>query len=177
MTQRPRRPFLAIGLFVVAAVAACAPADPGSTAPGTTAPSATVAQPSPTDAAPDASSPPVTQAPTTSQTDTDWGRIWDALPAGFPLFPGGTPAEDAGIGPASATYAIEGGDPAEIATWMQTALETATYSTEALSGPLEDGRFVLDSVGDGDCRIQVEAIPMGGLTFIVVRYGAACPNT
>lgn len=111
-----------------------------------------------------------------SQTDTEWGRIWDDVPRGFPTFPGSTIADDTGPDPVSATYAIAGGgDPAQIASWMQAALETATFSTEALSGPLEDGSFVLDSVGEGDCRIQVAVAPMGGLTFVTVRYGAACP--
>ena len=110
-----------------------------------------------------------------SQTDTEWGRIWDAVPAGFPTYRGSTPAEDAGVGPASASYAIDSGDAGEIASWMQTALETATYSTEALSGPLEDGSFTLDSVGGGDCRILTTITPMGGLQVITVQYGAACP--
>ena len=59
---------------------------------------------------------------------------------------------------------------------MQGALENATFSTESLSGPLEDGSFVLESVGEGECRIQVIVEPMGGLTFVIVRYGAACPD-
>ena len=54
-------------------------------------------------------------------------------------------------------------------------LELATYSTLALSGPLEDGSFVLDSVGEEDCRIETTVAPAGGLTIITVRYGAACP--
>ena len=54
-------------------------------------------------------------------------------------------------------------------------MEGATYSTESLSGPLEDGSFVLDSVGDGDCRIQTTIAPQGGLILVTVRYGAACP--
>lgn len=111
------------------------------------------------------------------QTDTEWGRIWDDVPLGFPTYPGSTVADDASPDPVSATYAIAGGgDPADIASWMQSALETATFSTLALSGPLEDGSFVLDSVGEGECRIQVVVAPMGGLTFVTVRYGAACPT-
>jgi hypothetical protein len=66
-------------------------------------------------------------------------------------------------------------DTAVIATWMQAALENASFRTEALSGPLEDGSFVLEMVGQGDCRLQVIVVPMGGLTFVTVRYGAACP--
>ena len=56
------------------------------------------------------------------------------------------------------------------------SLELATFSTESLSGPLEDGSFVLESVGEGDCRIQTSVQPMGGLTFVIIRYGAACPT-
>ena len=125
--------------------------------------------------APDASAP-AGSAATGSQTDTEWGRIWDSVPAGFPTFPGSTIADDTGEAPVSARYAIAGGgDPAEIASWMQAAVETARFSTESLSGPLEDGSFVLDSVGDGECRLQVSIVPIGGLTFVTVRYGAACP--
>jgi hypothetical protein len=40
---------------------------------------------------------------------------------------------------------------------------------------LEDGGFVIESVGEGECRIQTSVRPMGGLTFVIVRYGAACP--
>ena len=77
----------------------------------------------------------------------------------------------------SATWAVSGADVAELAGWYQASLEGATYSTEALSGPMEDGSFVLDSVGSGDCRIQVTMAPTGGLVLVTVRYGAACPNT
>ena len=112
-----------------------------------------------------------------TQTDTTWGRIWDNVPPGFPRYPGSSVAGDTGPEPVSATYAVAGGgDPEQIASWMQAALGTATFSTEALSGPLEDGSFVLDSVGDGGCRIQVAIKPMGGLTFVTVRYGSACPE-
>ncbi len=176
MTQRPRRPIVLAGFLALAVLpVACNPRDPAPTPAATVAGSA--AAPTATEGAPSAPAASASGAPTTSQSDTEWGRIWDALPAGFPLYPGATPAEDAGLGPASATYAIEGTDPETIAGWMQQALETATFSTEALAGPLEDGRFVLDSVGDGDCRMQAEAIPQGGLTFIVIRYGAGCPNS
>ena len=63
----------------------------------------------------------------------------------------------------------------EIVSWMQQRLELATYSTEALSGPLEDDAFVIDSVGDAGCRVETTVKPAGGLTFISVRYGADCP--
>jgi len=151
-------------------LAACGPTPTTSGAPST-APTGAPSPGASTDAGAPASS-----AAAGTQTDTEWGRIWDNVPPGFPRYPGSSVADDTGPEPVSATYAIAGGgDPEQIASWMQAALETATFSTEALSGPLEDGSFVLDSVGDGGCRIQVAIAPMGGLTFVTVRYGAACP--
>lgn len=110
-----------------------------------------------------------------TQTDTAWGRIWDNVPTGFPRFPGSTVADPVGPDPVSATYSVVNDDTAQIAGWMQNALETASFGTESLSGPLEDGGFVMESVGEGECRIQTAIRPMGGLTFVIVRYGAACP--
>jgi hypothetical protein len=110
------------------------------------------------------------------QTDTDWGRIWDSLPAAFPVYPGATPAEEVQTGPVSATFAIEGREARSVASWMQSELERAAYRTEALNGPLEDGSFVLDSGGTEGCRIEVAVAPLGGLTIMTVRYGAACPS-
>lgn len=167
MSTRPRRsltillPALAVAALAVA-LAACGGAASSPTPAPTAEPTA-----APTDGATDPAAP--------SQTDTEWGRIWDALPEDFPRYPGGTPAEDVSPDPVSGAYALAEGDPAQIAEWMQTSLEMATYSTEALSGPLEDGGYVLDSTGDGDCRIRTTITPMGTLIVVTVRYGAACP--
>ena len=126
-------------------------------------------------AGPSSAEPPATEEPAVTQTDTEWGRIWDALPARFPVYPDAVETEVAGAGePVSATFSTPGAAD-EIATWMQSRLELATYSTEALSGPLEDGSFLLDSVGDEDCRVETTVAPAGGLTIITVRYGADCP--
>jgi hypothetical protein len=163
--------------FVVAAVlaatvlfAGCGPAPTTSGAPLTSPPDA------PSAGASTEANPPAPSIAVGTQTDTEWGRIWDNVPPGFPRYPGSSVADDTSPEPVSATYAVAGGDPEQIASWMQAALETATFSTEALSGPLEDGSFVLDSVGDGGCRIRVAIAPLGGLTFVTVRYGAACPE-
>src|SRR4029079_15915087 len=64
---------------------ALTPVPGGSTAPSAGASSAAVSPP--------------------TQTDTEWGRIWDGLPAGFPLPPGAVPTE-IGEGAASATLAV-----------------------------------------------------------------------
>jgi hypothetical protein len=166
------RSILGLGLMAAFALAACGPTTPPPiTAGPSSAPSATPSA--------EASSPSsgASATPPPGQTDTDWGRIWDTVPFGFPVYPGATPAEEAETGPASAIFALEGADAKTIATWMQTELERATYRTEALNGPLEDGSFVLDSIGSApDCRVEVAVAPLGGLVTVTVRYGAACPN-
>jgi len=171
MHLRYRAPSLAVVTILAVAVVACGPAG---------ASTASSSAPSPVDPTPLISTEPVepgtSDAPPTGQTDTEWGRIWDGVPAGFPTYPGSTIADDASSDPVSARYAIIGADPAEVASVLQTALETASFGTEGLSGPLEDGSFVLDSVGDGACRIQTRIAPMARLTFVSVSYGAACPN-
>ena len=175
----PRRPLLLAG--VVLLVAACS----GSTGVDEPLASAAEATPPPSlaipsdllsvQAVPETDEPSAAEEPAVTQTDTDWGRIWDALPASFPVYPGAVETEEAGGGgPVSATFSTAAAAD-ELATWMQSRLELATYSTEALSGPLEDGSFVLDSVGDEDCRIQTTIAPAGSLTIITVRYGADCP--
>ncbi|MGZ8514929.1 MAG: hypothetical protein ACXWXA_07780 [Candidatus Limnocylindrales bacterium] len=153
---------------------ACQPAT------GPTSPAASTSTSGASNASPSSeSSPPSEAAPSlpAGQTDTAWGRIWDSLPAGFPSYPGSTPAEEAASGPASAVLAVQGVDARTIADWMQSELERATYSTEALSGPLEDGSYVLESTGTAPgCRVQVSIAPLGGLTTVTVLYGASCPQ-
>ncbi len=167
---------LAIGLALVStvALAACA-SSASSTAPS---PSATATA---TRAAA-ASTPPSAKAgastgSTTSQTDTDWGRIWDSLPAGFPAIAGSTPSGEAAAGPASAILVVPGDAAKSIATALQTQLEAAGYTTVALGGPLEDGTYTLDMTGPpSGCMLQVTAAPTGALTTVTILYGASCPH-
>ena len=163
-------------LVLVALVAAtvmfagCGPTPTTSGSPSATAPGA------PSAGASAEASPPAPSIAVVTQTDTEWGRIWDNVPSGFPRYPGSSVADDTSPEPVSATYAVAGGgDPEQIASWMQAALETATFSTD-VSGPLEDGSFTLDSMGDGKCRIQTTIAPLGEMTFVTVLYGADCPN-
>lgn len=173
MHTRPRRlVVLTLPVALAVVLAGCG----ATTSSADPAPSATPVASGPPASAPAPTDGP-SQPPQTTQTDTAWGRIWDDLPPGFPVFPGATIADDATAEPVSAAFAIPDADPTEVAAWMQAALETATYSTEALSGPFEDGSVTLDSVGDGDCRIETVVVPAGGLTLMTIRYGAACPNS
>lgn len=109
--------------------------------------------------------------------ETAWGEAWDALPPGFPVPVDARPAEpgDPTTGPVSATFTI-GRPPEQVAGELQAALAAAGYSTEALSGPYEDGSLVVDSVGlDPSCRVQTTIRPLSGVVMITVLYGAACP--
>ena len=176
----PRRPLLLAGVLLL--LAACS----GSTGVDEPLASAAEATPPPTlaipsdlpsvQAVPETDKPSAAEEPAVTQTDTDWGRIWDALPASFPVYPGAVETEEAGARRARQRDVQHCRcAPTKSRRGCSQRLELATYSTEALSGPLEDGSFVLDSVGDEDCRIQTTVAPAGALTIITVRYGADCP--
>lgn len=176
MPDRPA-PRLAALLVLIAGLAACAPTvtptastGTGPTPTSSATPSATPATPSPVPT--DAGASPVATIP--PQTDTDWGRIWDALPAGFPAFASARPTET-GTGPASATLDVGATDPMEVATFYQSALEGAGYSTVSMSGPREDGSIEIESAGAGTCRVRTTVTPLGGTTIVTILYGADCP--
>ena len=166
------------GLVVAVAVAACAaPASPsaGPTSTGSSATPAAVpsSTPAATPTALATAAPPVRSSPP-SQSDSAWGRLWDALPAGFPVPEGAARA----IADEPVSAAFDVATPTdELATLMQAELERANFSTLALSGPLEDGTIVIDSVGATTtaCRVETTMTPRGPMTRLTVRYGAACP--
>lgn len=110
---------------------------------------------------------------TPSRTTTDWGVIWDSLPAAFPVYPGAEPV-DSPVGPASATLTVPA-DATAASDWWRAALERAGYGTVDVSGPLEDGSFVIDSSGNGDCRVQLTVAPTGATTTATILLGADCP--
>ena len=88
MTTRPRHLVLlsATAAAIAIALVACGPI--GTTGNGgTTAQTAASGQPGKPPASPQGEPSPVTEpgaSGSITQTDTEWGRIWDALPAGFP---------------------------------------------------------------------------------------------
>lgn len=167
-------------LSIALVLSACGSSNPsatGSGAPSTAAPSAASATPSTGPSEASEPTPPPTSPPAAGQTDTEWGRIWDTVPAGFPTYPGATSSEEAATGPASAAYVVEGAEPEAIATWYQEGFEAAGYHTDALSGPFEDGGYSLDDSGeDPACLLSLTITPLGGTTSLLVLYGAACPH-
>lgn len=126
-------------------------------------------------AAASAAAPPsaASSAPPTT-TETAWGRIWDALPAAFPVYPGAKPT-DTGAGPASAMVDLPA-SAAKAVAWYRAALVRAGYSIEALAGPLEDGSTVIDAVGQRPaCRVQASVVPHGSRSIATILMAADCP--
>ena len=154
--------FLVLGCASTATPTASPP--PATATPPAPSPSAT---PIPTDAA--------TPGPTQpGQSDTDWERIWDDLPPGFPSYPAAHPTET-GSGPTSATLDAGSAKPAEVVTWYQTTLAAGGFALVSRDGPREDGSYELIVSGAGSCDIRITAAPLGGSTIITVMYGAHCP--
>ena len=154
---------------LVILVSACT-TDSTTAPPPSGSPTPTPSAPTPIPTDPDA-----TPAPSVpSQTDTDWGRIWDGLPAGFPEYPGAAPSET-GEGPASAILDVGDVEPAEVASYYVPALERLGYITVAQSEPLEDGGIEVEWTGEGTCAIRMTATPAGGTTLVEVLYGSDCP--
>jgi len=169
---RPTPTLLAITAGLALVVAACGGS--GTPTPATTATLAPTL-PAPTDVPGGGIR---TPAPTPGLLPGEaWGAAWDALPPGFPVPAGAKPADpgDPADGPVSGAFVVDG-TPDDVAKAMQNGLRAAGYSTEALSGPFEDGSLVIDSVGlDPACRVQTRVRGLGGTTMITVLFGASCP--
>ncbi len=181
--MRHHRPALLAAVALAAALAACGGAATPAPTGTPSGPSATAAPTAP----PTTPSPPpptkvpggngATLAPLPGTIETTWGTAWEALPAGFPLPPGLSPAEpgDPADELSSGAFVVER-DVDAVAEQARAALDGAGYSIEALGGPAEDGSLVVDAVGqDPACRIRVTVRPLGGLTLVSVLFGAACP--
>ena len=172
MTPQDLRGLMRLSLFAALVLAACGPG-PSTAAPGPTG--TAVPTTSATASTPGRS--PAVSAGAVGQTDTEWGRIWDTLPAGFPTIQGATLGDEAGPGPASAKFVVNGDVAKTVITSLRTSLEAAGFSTTAYSGPLEDGTYVLDLRGvTDDCKVHAIASPQGTLTSVAILYGAVCPH-
>ena len=172
--MRPTPTHLAIAAGLALVVAACGGSGTTTrpTPPATQPPASTL--PAPTDVPGGGDR---TPAPTPGTFELVWGTAWDALPPGFPVPADAKPADpgDPADGPVSGAFVVDG-VPDDVAQAMQKGLGTAGYSTEALSGPYEDGSLVIDSVGlDPACRVQTRVRGLGGTTMITVLFGASCP--
>ncbi len=168
MTARLAVPLVTL---IVALAAGCGPAVvPASSPIATIAASLTPVPGGPSTAS--------SAAATVTQTDTttEVGRIWDALPPSFPRIDGAVPVETGG-GPTSGTFAV-GTDVASAVATIRAGLTSLGYIVDVGSA-LEDGTVVLHAGGgeDPECRIEVRFTPLSGTVNMSVLYGAACPFT
>lgn len=152
-----------LALVAALALAACQPVPSGS--PGTSTGTSTT--PAATSASTSATGLP-------SQTDTAWGRIWDALPISFPTPPGALPATDTGDGAKSALLSVPALAPAAIAALYRDGLQSAGYRAD-IDGPLEDGSFEVRASDAATCVMLVSIVPAGSMNLVTVLYGAGCP--
>jgi hypothetical protein len=166
-TRRRSRPTgvrALVGLFAATGLlAACTGAASPATAPAST-PTQTVAV--------------VTPAPGAATVVTvAWGRIWDQVPASFPLPADAEPAQPADPveGPSSGAFTTGLGVD-EAARGIEAALTGAGWSLEAMTSG-EDGSRNISAVGESSgCRSLVTVRPLGSVHFVTVYYGAGCPQ-
>jgi hypothetical protein len=176
VTEQRRRaadPLVSILAIVLVLLAvACGPAGP-SPRPSATLPASVEPSLTPVPGGSTAESPSPAQV-TQTNTDTEVGRIWDALPKSFPRIPGAITIETTS-GPTSGTFAVGTSLDDAVAT-MRTGLTALGYNVD-VGSPLEDGTVLLDAGGgeDPECRIEVRFTPLSGTITMAVLYGSACP--
>jgi hypothetical protein len=176
-SARAIRSVLVLALAVVV-LGACSPASsrepatPTGPSPSRTADGSPGPTPVPTPAESAGSSAEPSGEPT--QTDTAWGRIWDAIPASFPLPEGAIPSEPIGREASSAEFAV-GAAPTDLTVFYHSVLSAAGYDPVSVQSPLEDGSQVIDAAGAGGCKARVTITPLSGVTHVTILYAATCP--
>jgi hypothetical protein len=129
------------------------------------------------------SAPPPTDTPTIevslnpslpSQSETEWGPIWDELPATFPIPPGAEPAA-AEKGPVSASYTVPvaSSTARQLAELYEAGLNDRGYSA-TIDEALEDGSITTWSTNGAGCDVLVTILPRGNESLITVLYGTGC---
>ncbi len=107
--------------------------------------------------------------------DTSTGKVWDALPASFPIYPGLEAAPQPGM-PTSGNLAMAGDHTSELVSWYGKALVLAGYDVGAPSPALEDGtrHLVAHRTGQSGCAVDVAIAPTGTMTFVSIGFGTGC---
>ena len=166
-------PAAAASLAVALALAACTAA--GSSPSPTAVATSVIGSPAVSTAAPaTGASGSASASPAAGTTQTDWGEIRDVVPAGFPIPAGAEPA-DLPQGPYSGAWTTSA-SAAQTAAAVRAGLLEAGWGGVGASGPTEAGEVTIDAAGPTPgCRVRVSVGPLGGLTAIVVLYGASCP--
>jgi hypothetical protein len=158
----------AVALAVV--VAGCGSGAPATSTPGASAGRSPLVAPS---GAPRASLAAGATATLPTTTDTEFGKIFDALPSTFPTLTGQEPA-DPGAGPTSGSFAVN-----MTVTNARKLMEVQLIAqgwTVVVGSPLEDGSVVLEATGGkATCKTEVRFTPTSGTVIMSVLYGASCP--
>ena len=171
--RRPARPrLLGLAVAIALVLAACHPDVTDTPRPGSPAPSRR--PPPDLTAVPGGPASPVIAATVgpPSTTQTEFGTIYDALPASWPKLPGEEPAET-GDGPTSGSFALNM-SAAAASHAMQAALIAAGWTAD-IGSPLEDGSVVLEAARSGGCKAEVRFTPRSGTVLMSVLYGSRCP--
>jgi hypothetical protein len=174
------RPVAVLAITLVIAACTAAPTSSGvpAASPAGSPPASAAARtprptaaPKPTATMAAASAPAATAVGT---TQTSWGKIVDAVPSAFPVFPDAAAADPPPSGPVSGAW-VATAPVSEVAAWYRDALVAANFAKVDLGDPLEDGSQVIDAQGDvPECRAQVTVKPAGTSTMITVLLGAGC---
>lgn len=109
------------------------------------------------------------------QSETAWGRIWNAIPPSYPVPEAAKPA-DPDHGPVSGAYTVASklATARAIAEFYRDAIEERGIGGTGLDGPLEDGSFTVWSSNGYGCESFVTILPRGSESLITVLYGAGC---
>ena len=109
------------------------------------------------------------------QVDTEWGPIWETVPAGFPVLAGAQPAEADTV--VSAAYTIPTSSfPNARAVADEYARQLALVYGGGINGPFEDGSYETWASNGYGCDIRVLALPRGSEeVYVTVLFGALCP--
>jgi hypothetical protein len=163
---------IAVSALLSLVVGACGFGAGAPSAPPSPSPTATIA-------------PPETERPIPTdtfnpslprQSESEWGPIWDAVPASYPIPDGAVPA-DADHGPVSGAYTVakDVATPRAIGEFYRDAIEEDGFGGTGLDGPVEDGSFTVWSSNGYGCETRVTILPRGDESLITVLYGALCP--
>jgi hypothetical protein len=108
-------------------------------------------------------------------TNTDFGKVWDALPPSWPAMPGQSAS---GVASDASASLVVKGQPVALARVLAAALETRGWKVD-VGSPLEDGSVVLDATMQpagckAEARFSPDA-PGSDTDTLLVYYGATCP--
>jgi len=157
--------FLVLCLAVFVALVGCRSTVPSSAAPLGSSPTPGLT------AVPGGNPTPAATLPTT--TETEFGRIWDAVPSSFPRPSGASVVDDST--PTSAVFVAQVGEPKDVSQGIGQALTKMGWNVD-VGSPLEDGTIVMEATGSpSGCKAEVRYTRRGGSVIMTVLYSAACP--